>query len=427
MPRAGGKIVGNKLLVFQTAYPLTMIKSMGLESYIQSKDPGDFFSKILTVNSIASVQDLEFFRSGKMFRTHILDKKHTLIESSHLLKHFRGKFLKLSFIFSQSYLVLRVFFSGQLRHVSIVYADDPAYNGILGLLFAKILRVPLVVGIWGNPERLRKMTGKPLMPRLFRTATIEGRIERYILNRAQAIQVQNLENGTYPLGLGISSERISYLPLGAGIADFHFIPPDKRGESLLNEKLDVQAFQMVCISRLIDVKHVDHAINGLKDLRDRSVRFQLHIFGAGAKREDLVSQACKMGVDKSVVFHGNQSQEAIANFLPKMDIAIAPITGRALLEIGLAGLPVVAYDVDWHNEIVKDGETGKLVEYLNQRELSLAILDLYNMGNVKRETLGNQMRSRSLDLSSPQILGKRQNNFYRLLLKGYARNLRTSE
>ncbi|MEK7608919.1 MAG: glycosyltransferase, partial [Patescibacteria group bacterium] len=48
----------------------------------------------------------------------------------------------------------------------------------------------------------------------------------------------------------------------------------------------------------------------------------------------------------------------------------------SILEAGLAGVPVVATDVGGVNEVIKDGETGILIEPKNSQALTEAILKL---------------------------------------------------
>ena len=157
------------LLVFQTAYPLRFMKERGLEVYLDTKDPGGFFDTVITINTVASLQDETYFNTGPLYRKSSISPRKIVIECGHTIKVFRGKFRKLGFVFSQLYFFFRFFTEFEWRDVKAIYADDPEYNGILGLILSKILRKPLIVGIWGNPARIRATTKKPLMPGLFQS------------------------------------------------------------------------------------------------------------------------------------------------------------------------------------------------------------------------------------------------------------------
>ena len=408
---ANGK---RSLLVLQTAYPMKFIKERGLEVYLETKDPGKFFDTVITVNTVASLQDKGYLGEGPLYRQTLCGSRNIVIECGHSVPAFKGKFRKFGFLCSQIYFFFRFFSSLEWRNVKVIYSDDPDYNGIIGLLISRILRKPLVVGIWGNPARIRETTSKPLMPGLFRSKEAEARVEKFVLLHADALQVQNAENGDYPISLGISRNKVSLLPLAVGIADFHFLEINER-ESL-DFNYDQKTSNIVCISRLEEVKHVDHVIKSMSLLKASSSNLKLHLIGAGEKERELRLLSKDLEIENQVVFHGAKSQEWISKFLPDMDLAIAPLTGRALLEIGLSGLPVVAYDVDWHNEIVIQNETGFLVEYRNIEQLSRVIEGFFALPESKRLQIGENMRLKALSLCDRDSLNKSQNFFYNNLL-----------
>ena len=51
---------------------------------------------------------------------------------------------------------------------------------------------------------------------------------------------------------------------------------------------------------------------------------------------------------------------ALASNSPYLGCCVT-LTGRALAEAALGGVPIVAYDIDWHSEAVETGVTGELV------------------------------------------------------------------
>ena len=92
------------------------------------------------------------------------------------------------------------------------------------------------------------------------------------------------------------------------------------------------------------------------------------LVGDGRETSNLKSLAQKEGLIDQVVFAGNRSQAWIAGAFNLVDINVAPLCGRSLLEASLGGLPAVSYDVDWHSEIVVSGSTGFLVPNLDYSE-----------------------------------------------------------
>lgn len=406
-----------KMLVFHSAYTFNDLKERGLEIFVTSRDAGQFFAEVLTVSPVASLQyahdDPRTLGQPEFMR---LDDSNLILEGKigrfNILR--RLKFLNFAIAqFSLFYILIK---KGRLRDVELVRAEDPRFNGMYGYIFSRLLRKPLVIGVWGNPAQIRKSTMTPLAPRLFPTVNMEERVERFILTRASMVLAQNSDNIGFAVDLGVKPERTRILSLGVGIDPAHFLAKDERMDISADfQELEISGEHViVCISRLELHKVVDHAIQACKVLKESHLDFKLLLVGDGREKVNLKKLAKDLGIEKDVMFAGNRSQEWIAGALVHADLSIAPLTGRALLETALSGCPVVAYDVDWHGEIVKSGRTGELVENLNYQKLGEAALRLLQNNSVRIE-MGKNMRKLAMELADPEVIIKRQVDIYRSL------------
>ena len=243
---------GLHMLVFHTAYTHKQLIDLGLEIFVESRDAGRFFEKVITVNPIASLQYVngqDFFGSPETF---YLDERNMIIEGKTARYHFLLRFEALNFFLAQLSLLVCIFRHVNFKKVSIVRAEDARYNGILGLIASKILRKPLIVGVWGNPGRLRMMNHSANMPRLFKTPESEARCEKYVLNRADMVLAQNLENLEYAIASGVEKRKTALTELGVGIDRVHYIPIENRNADLMHRH-DVKIGEeliLVCVSRL---------------------------------------------------------------------------------------------------------------------------------------------------------------------------------
>ncbi len=407
-----------KLLVFHSAYTFDDIRSRGLEVFISARDAGEFFDSVLTVSPIASLQysatRSDRFGKAKYFQ---LDSRNTILEGKISRFHLPEKFRIVDFLFGQFSVVASLVKRGGLRSVRLVRAEDPRFNGLYGLFFSWLLRKPLVIGVWGNPARIRESTKSPLMPNLFRTGVMEERVEKFVLKRASMVLAQNEENMSYALALGVDPVRTRLTPLGVGIDSSHFVSNSDRYDvsSDLEEFGITSERIVVCVSRLEKVKFVEHALRACVVLSKAGLDFKMVIVGDGREKPDLINLAKSLGISNNIVFAGNRSQVWLSGFLARADIAIAPLAGRALLEIGLAGCPVVAYDVDWHSEIVKSGITGTLVENFNYEELGNAALKLLSDDELISR-MSQKMKAQALDIANPKALAQVQADIYKELI-----------
>ena len=62
------------------------------------------------------------------------------------------------------------------------------------MLISKITRIPLFIGVWGNPAEMRNDTGKPMWPYLLRFIAVEVFLEKLVLKFADRVMVQNENN-----------------------------------------------------------------------------------------------------------------------------------------------------------------------------------------------------------------------------------------
>ena len=180
------------LLVFQTAYPYSVMVSQDLTGFFTSKDLGGYFTKVFTINGFGDITK----SSETNFAVKVIkhNKIHTYIESTNSKFLFMLKLPAINFVVSQIYMfkaVSRILADNQ---VDVIRAEDPRYNGILGCYFSWRIRKPLVVGCWGNPDTIRKLTGKPMAPRLFKKIWIEKWIEKFVFRKTSLAIAQNIDN-----------------------------------------------------------------------------------------------------------------------------------------------------------------------------------------------------------------------------------------
>jgi glycosyltransferase involved in cell wall biosynthesis len=377
-----------------------------------------FFNSVLHVNPVASLQ-YESENQGNYTkpRIHQFDTHNFVLEGRVSQYKFLNKFKFINFIFSQIALIRQIINYEGFDKIAVVRAEDPRFNGIYGYIFSRILRKPLVTGLWGNPERIRQLSGFPLQPRLFKTTQIERTVEKFVLRKSTLVLAQNTENLSYALKLGINIKNTKITELAIGIHQSHFLQNSERKK--LNNYLEEfnlkEEFILVCISRLEYIKNVDHAIRACKIIKSNDIKFKLFIIGEGRERNKLQRLVSDLDLQDDVIFTGNREQDWIASFLVNVDLNLAPLCGRALLEASLSGVPCVAYNVDWHSEIVVSGITGELVSNLNYIELGRAATLL-----LKNKFLLDKLRSNMLQVShyvaDPTKVAKRQYEMYSQLI-----------
>ena len=155
-----------------------------------------------------------------------LNDRHTHIEGK--IGRFKqlAWFPALNFILAQSgliWLLLKLI----KQIIEIIRAEDPYFNGMLGLIISTIRKLPLVTGVWGNPDVIRENTGKLLSSR-FKWLWLEKSVERFVLRRSTVVLTQNYDNLEFVLRQGVAKDKTAITRIGSAIDSVHFVDPKKR-------------------------------------------------------------------------------------------------------------------------------------------------------------------------------------------------------
>jgi len=127
---------------------------------------------------------------------------------------------------------------------------------------------------------------------------------------------------------------------------------------------------------------------------------RLALIGDGITRLDVEKKVEEEGLRDYVLFAGKVPHEQVSLYLGLADVVVAPYPRMDILfwgspmkifEYMAAGKPIVASNAGQIGEIIKDGETGLLVEPGDITATAEAILYLLRNSDVAR-ALGNRAR-----------------------------------
>ena len=148
---------------------------------------------------------------------------------------------------------------------------------------------------------------------------------------------------------------------------------DRLGPAEANERLAKRAalglaaddFVLLTASRLAAWKRVDRAIAALPRILRGVPNALLLVVGDGEERASLERQARELGTAERVRFAGAVPQERVVDYMHAADLFLAPAdlsnVGNPLLEAMTCGLPIITVDAGATGELIRDGETGRLL------------------------------------------------------------------
>ena len=415
------------LLVLDTSYSLEAIREKKLEASVTCRDLGGFFDQVWTVHPFATLVTSPAWASryGRPQHT-TLAPRHVFVEGKIGRFDALARVASLNFLLAQMDLVASVTRLVRDHEVRVVRSGDPLLMGLYGWWIARRCGLPLVIRVNGNNERLRRETGRPIMPRAFRTAHVERAVERFVLSRADLVAAVNDDTLRYALEMGARPDRATVFPYGNLVAPVHFAEPERRedGRPLLSALGAPEGRPvLLCVGRLEPVKMPDHAVRALAIARSTGLDATLVLVGNGSMREPLHALARDLGVADHVVFAGERDQEWLSRIIPHATAVLSPLTGRALSEVALGGAPTVAYDLDWQGELVRSGDTGELVKAYDVDAMALAVARLLRDVAYARR-LGRRLREAALQMMDPARLDAHERAQYVRLLTERSRRTR---
>lgn len=406
------------MLVLDASYTLEMIQGLGIESSITCRDLDGFFRHVWTVHPFATLLTSETWspRYGKPV-WHDLGSRHHFIEGK------VGRFGWLSFFFPANFLIgqIGLFFTlwSLIRRedIRVIRVGDPLYLGMFGLALSRLTGIPLIIRVNGNNDRLRKDTGAPLFPRLFRSERVERVIERFVFPRAEMVAAPNPDNIEFALSAGAQKEVTTIFRYGNLLAAEHLVEPGERGlDHVLLAKLGIEQGKfLLSVGRLEPLKFPEDCVHTLSELRKRGYDLKLIFAGEGKLKSSLREQAERLGVTEWVIFAGNQTQLELAQLNTHSAVVLSPLTGRALSESGLGASAIVAYDLDWQSELIENDKTGFLIPFRDKDRFVDAVEKIIINPSLKHR-MGTAVRERALSILDPERLNEHERCEYRRIL-----------
>mgnify|MGYP000029142182 CR=1 FL=1 len=406
------------ILIIDSAYTLKFIKDRKLENFIISRDNEKYFDHVWTTHPVDNIfEKIQKTNDYGKITLHKINERHSYIRGKIGKFYFLRKINTINFIISQINLILYLKKLIKKNNIKLIRSEDALYNGLLAYILAKIIyKKKLIICVFGNPDEIRKNNKKPLMPKLFKFIFIEKIIEKFILKKADMIIVQNEDNKNFVHSKNINKNKIKVFRIGRDIHPSHYLDPNLRNHKIISKDFEITNKKIVTfVSRLVKLKLPDHFIKVVDYLKNNDVQVSAFVVGEGELKEDLINDCKRRDLINEINFVGAKDQEWLASLLALTDIFVCPLKGRALVEAALGSCPVIAYDIDWHSEIIENYKNGVIVDFMDINKLSSESLKLIKNEKLSNE-YGNNLRKKILKYSNKEELIKYENLCYDELL-----------
>lgn len=311
-----------RVLLLIATSTFDQIEAKGTSWMFTETDEGGYFDKVIRLHPAA-----------RKFRKIKLSDRHVIYEigwNPHRL-------------FLWTALVAGLWLCWHER-ATVVRSTSPFVSGLWGWIIARTLRKPFCVSMHSDYQQDYEIWGhkKPKNP-LDKTAHW---VMRFVLSRADMVMAISESWKEYAIRNGAKRETARVTPHGVSAQIY-----DGERNDLLR-KLIGDRTAVAVVTRLAPDQYIDDLAKLAKSIRDPSIVFM--VVGTGEDRYKLEQLS-------NVILLGHQTRKQVAETLASCDIGLCFSSGLRTIEMALARLPIVAYDVDWQREVVINGKCGMLV------------------------------------------------------------------
>ena len=347
-------------LLCLVAISLTDVHAKGILPQVLQRDLDGYFDEVISVH----------FPSDRSQRV-TLAARHVVWEFSGYFAQGLADFPYLSMLLSEIRALGAL--TRYLRHnpAMVIKAQDPYLHGLNGFVLSRLTGTPFVTLIVSNYDLSYRSARLLAYPQL-KFRWLHSAISRFVFSQTDLVQAMSDNNRAFAMSHGANASIAVTVRSGAAPAAAHFEPLANRTN--VKSELQLSGKKMVLfVGRLSPEKYPIDVVE-CAEIVIRARPDTVFVFaGDGPLRPQIDELIAAKQLGESVKILGFVSQPRIMDLCYSADAVVAPLSGISLIEAALSGAPVVAYDVEWHSELIRNHQTGMLVPYRDVNKMADAV------------------------------------------------------
>ena len=290
-------------------------------------------------------------------------------------------------------LVWQIARIARAEQIDVIRATDPYFAGLVGWLVRCFRpRAAFCVSIHADYDKSFELDGPHGAPVIFRSRALAKRLEAFVLRRADMVLPIREHLSEKARAAGVERERVAVIPHGLAFAPFAAAAPvDLRACLGLSPGVPILGFA----GRLTRENYVGDILDLAEALAAHGKDFVVVMAGDGPERASLEARiAASPSLRRHVRLLGFVAKDSVIALRQQSALGLCLMGGYSLIEACAAARPVVAYDVEWHRELVC-AETGALVAEGDGPGLLAAVEDLLS-DPARADAMGQTAKTRAL-------------------------------
>jgi glycosyltransferase involved in cell wall biosynthesis len=275
------------------------------------------------------------------------------------------------------------------ERIDVIRATEPTLCGFVAWATARLTRIPYLLSLHADYDKLFALDGRRGAPTLFGSRALIRPLERLTLCGAARVLPIRDSLVPYALARGVSQDNIRVIPHGIDLTLYAQDPSVDIWETLrLPRDKAIVAFG----GRLSPENYVGEILDAIRRVAEERDDFLFVMAGGGVLEQEISMRLARDPLLASVVRPvGFVSQDVIRALRGACAVSLCLMGGFSLIEACAAGKPVIAYDVDWHHELVIDGRTGRLIPEHDVDAVAAALSDFLD-NRAEAARMGTEAR-----------------------------------
>jgi glycosyltransferase involved in cell wall biosynthesis len=243
--------------------------------------------------------------------------------------------------------------------VDLVRGNDPYWTGLFALIAARLCRLPFCVSIHTDYRKSIELDRSIAISSVLGSHRLAGVLERFVLSRADMVMPIRESLRARAVEQGARRDRIRVIPHGIDLSPFDAPPAHD-----VRSRFDLRGTERIVsfVGRLSRDNYIGEVLDAVRKLGGQRSDFALVVAGGGKEEAAVRQRVAEDSVLRERVrLVGFQPRQVCLDLRRASAVSLCLKAGFSLIEACAAGRPVVAYDVEWHSELVRDGDTGFLV------------------------------------------------------------------
>jgi glycosyltransferase involved in cell wall biosynthesis len=369
---------GNKKALIIQPFSLEKLKNQGYELILPFRNPSLKWIGYLDPANLTDETKFDFSNDFSLMAWK-MPKIIRIIEQS--------GFVATAIMFRELIVIFKITDYCAKERIGVLRAYRHNYPALRVFLVSRFIKIPYIVDISGNYELLYRLTGKTVY---FRKLKLVPIIRRFLpiavnwlvgwpLRHAFHVFGRNKNNYEHAFALGARVDRLSLLRYNNFDAAFNFYDPEQPPANPANYPY------ILFVGRLAENKFPLDVIDVFDMAAPQLPEHRLVMIGDGSIRREVELRIKSSEHKDRIVLMGACSSDIVLKWTAHARVNLCPFSGSTLAEALLCGNPVIAYDIEWHSDLIIDDYTGFLVPFADKEAMAQKLVYVFhNYGDAKK-------------------------------------------